>query len=523
MQAVNEHAERPENSGHAESDLHAALHSVRYGILLLDRDLRAIFINRAFRQMWRLPDAVADANPHIMTLLEHGWSQGFYRVPEAEKESFLAGRMTQIERLDGSGQVDLDLQDGRTLRSESVTLPNGQRMITYMDITPLIEASRAAEGANRAKSDFLSGMSHELRTPLNAILGFAQLLQMPNIGSLTTRQQEFVDYILRGGTHLLRLIDDVLSFAKLDAGKLPIRIEVFAPQAVIADLEPIVNPLAHEAGINLHWPGTANLPLLRADRVRTAQALLNLLSNAIKYNRPMGQVWLHIQPNEGRLRFTVQDDGPGIPYERQAELFQPFNRLGREAGGIEGSGIGLALTRKLVESMGGQIDFDSRHGEGSQFWIELPLGRTAPTAAPTAGVAEQAENTIVLRGGFTLLYIEDHAPNRILMQHLMATLPNVNYHSAASGQAGLELAHRIRPDVILVDINLPDTDGYRVLQALRSDPETAAIPVAALTSEVHPDAIARGRQAGFELYFAKPIDFADFLSGLDRLLRRRKA
>lgn len=521
MRAVTEHADDAEHPDQAVSDLHAALHSVRYGILLLDSDLRAIFINRAFRQMWRLPDVVADSKPHFSILLEHGWSQGFYRATEAEKDAYLASRRQQIERLEGSGPVDLDLQDGRTLRFESATLPNGQRMLTYIDITPLIEASRAAEAANRAKSDFLSGMSHELRTPLNAVLGFAQLLQMPGSGPLTVRQQEFVDYILRGGGHLLRLIDDVLSFAKLDAGKLPIRIEVFAPQTLIADLEPIVAPLAREAGISLHWPETTNLPLLRADRVRTAQALLNLLSNAIKYNRPMGHAWLHVEPQREWLRFTVQDDGPGIPFERQAELFQPFNRLGREAGGIEGSGIGLALTRKLVETMEGRIDFDSRPGEGSRFWIELPLGHAAPSAVPSPGASEQSEYTRVQHGRFTLLYVEDHAPNRILMQHLMASLPNVNYHAAATGQAGLDLARRIRPDVILVDINLPDIDGYAVLRALRSDPQTAAIPVAALTSEVHPDAIARGRQAGFELYFTKPVDFAGLLSGLDRLLRRK--
>ncbi|WP_370154313.1 ATP-binding protein [Ferrovibrio sp.] len=526
MHASDSETTRPPATG--ENDLHAALHAIRYGILLLDAEFRAVFINQAFRRMWRLPDAMADSHPSFAQLLEHGWSQGFYRVQEGDHDRYFAERMAQVERLDGSGQVRLDLQDGRHLLFESVTLPNGQRMLTYADVSPLVEAVQAAESANRAKADFLSGMSHELRTPLNAVIGFAQLLEMQARDRLSAQQAGFVEYIRRGGDHLLRLIDDVLSFAKVDAGKLPVRPEAVRPADLLDDIRPIVMPLAEQAQIFVDWPDPSGFPLLlQADRMRAAQALLNLLSNAVKYSPAGSRVRLECGPGDGMFRIAVHDEGPGIPYDRQGEVFQPFNRLGREAGGIEGSGIGLALTRKLVASMQGRIGFSSRPGEGSCFWIELPLAGRVEEAGPVAATpppeAKEGEDEtgVVLRGGFSLLYIEDNAPNRVLMQHVMATLPDVRYLAAASGAEGLAAARASRPDVIITDINMPDMNGYEVLQHLRAAPETAAIPVLALTSDVHPEAIERGRAAGFDLYITKPVDLAALLRGLDRLLRSR--
>jgi signal transduction histidine kinase len=511
--------------GAGAADLHAALHAIRYGIVLLDAEYRAVFINRAFRRMWRLPDAVADGIPHMNVLFEHGWSQGFYRAQEGEHDSYIANRMAQIERLDGSGQVRLDLQDGRSLLFESVTLPGGQRMLTYVDITPMTEAVAAAESANRAKSDFLSGMSHELRTPLNAVIGFAQLLEMDAAGPLSAKQAEFVGYIQRGGDHLLRLIDDVLSFAKLDAGRLPITMRDVTVADLLADVRPIIEPLALQAGIAVDWPDAAAFgPSVRADRVRTAQAMLNLLSNAVKYNRPGGRVRFELQRRDGYLHVAVHDEGDGIPYERQGEIFQPFNRLGREAGGIEGSGLGLALSRRLVEAMRGRIGFSSRPGEGSCFWIELPL--TAGVASPQADAAirppADSDGGLLRRGGFSVLYIEDNAPNRVLMRHVMATLPAVRYLEAASGVEGAALARTEQPDIIITDINMPDMDGYGVLRVLQGMPETARIPVVALTSDVMPDSLLRGRSAGFALYLTKPVDLAALFAGIDRLLRGRE-
>lgn len=520
--------ERPSgmSDGASESNLHAALHAIRYGIVLLDAQFRAVFVNRAFRRMWRLPDTVADSAPHIRVLLEHGWSQGFYRVQETEHDSYIANRLTQIQRLEGSGPTRLDLQDGRSLLFESAVLPNGQRMLTYADVTPLTEAVATAESANRAKSDFLSGMSHELRTPLNAVIGFAQLLDMAAAGTLTPKQAEFVRYIQRGGEHLLRLIDDVLSFAKLDAGRLPITIQDVFPADLLGDVRPIIEPLALQAGITVDWPDLASFGQpVRADRVRMAQAMLNLLSNAIKYNRPQGRVRIDLHHADGHLHIAVHDEGEGIPYDRQGEIFMPFNRLGREAGEIEGSGLGLALTRRLVETMNGRIGFSSRPGDGSCFWIELPLvaGHSVPTKAPATGhLSTEGQANRVQRGGFSVLYIEDNAPNRVLMRHVMATLPDVRYLEAASGADGVALARVDRPDIIITDINMPDMDGYGVLQALHAAPETKNIPVLALTSDVMPDAILRGRSAGFALYLTKPVDLALLLQGIDRLLRGRE-
>lgn len=381
----------------------------------------------------------------------------------------------------------------------------------------LIE-KQVAEEASRAKSEFLTMMSHELRTPMNAVLGFAQLLENPHFGSLTEKQREFVTHVVSSGNHLLELINDVLEFSKIDAGRIAVSIErvdiVPLATSVIATLE----GSAQQAGINLLAGNFGKgVPAVMADRVRLAQALINLGSNAIKYNRPGGTVTFSYEHlADGKVRLAVTDTGIGIPEDRWAELFQPFNRLGVERRAIEGTGIGLALTRRLVELMGGSIGFSSVVGEGSRFWIDIPVYVAAPAERDVTATAIPA----IVRSGFSILYIEDNPSNLALMRNIVATLDNVKFLEATDGSTGVAMAKLHRPDLIVIDINLPDLDGYVVMQRIKRVPELAATPVLALSAGAMPRDIKRGIEAGFFRYLTKPLDVGKLLDAIDAALSR---
>jgi PAS domain S-box-containing protein len=384
------------------------------------------------------------------------------------------------------------------------------------------EAERAqdvAERANRAKSEFLSSMSHELRTPMNAILGFAQLMDMDR--GLGAQHRESVAEIRKAGQHLLQLINDVLDLAKVEAGRIDIALEPVSCEQLFRECGRLVGNMALERGVALQ---VASAPwVVQADSTRLKQALVNLLSNAVKYNRPGGTVWLDLVDGEaGMARLRVRDDGPGIALERQAELFQAFNRLGAERTEVEGTGIGLVITRRLVELMGGRMGIDSIPGAGSTFWIELPRQEAVAHGEEeeARGAAHSSTGSGTSEAEVSVLYVEDNPANLRLVNQLLARRSKVRLISAHSASLGLDLAVVRPPDLILVDINLPGMDGYELLRRLRALPATAHVPVVALTANAMPRDIERGLAAGFSAYLTKPLDVPRFFEVVDTFLAR---
>jgi CheY-like chemotaxis protein/two-component sensor histidine kinase len=379
----------------------------------------------------------------------------------------------------------------------------------------LVEARETAERANRAKSDFLSSMSHELRTPMNAILGFAQVLDMDD--RLHADQRDFVGEILKGGHHLLELINDVLELSRIESGKVHLSLEALELADVVDECRALILPLADARRLTLAvaLPASATL---RGDRVRLKQSLLNLLSNAVKYNREGGEIRLAATPaGAGRLRVTVSDSGHGIAPERMHELFQPFSRLGAEQGSIEGTGIGLNITRRLVELMGGKVGAESTPNLGSEFWIELPLA-DAPTAeAPRRPVppAPSAPGAGESRG---VLCIDDNPINLRLVARMLEIHRPLRLRTAHSATLGIELARAEPPDLILLDINMPGMDGFQALEILRGDARLRHVPVIAITANAMPRDIARGTAAGFDAYLTKPLNHALLVAEVDRFL-----
>ncbi|HEV7914281.1 MAG TPA: ATP-binding protein, partial [Albitalea sp.] len=365
----------------------------------------------------------------------------------------------------------------------------------------LQSAKVAADSANQAKSDFLSSMSHELRSPLNAILGFAQLMDS---GSPlpTPDQKDSIEQILQAGWYLLELIDEVLDLALIESGKLSMSCEPMSLAEVLDDCQAMIEPQARKSGIRVGFSHPATPLFVNADRTRVKQIFVNLLSNAIKYNRVGGTVDVHSGTRpDGRIRISFQDTGEGLSADKLAQLFQPFNRLGQEAGVQEGTGIGLVVSRRLVGLMGGEIGVESSVGVGSVFWIDLHAA--ADVDAPAAAAQAAAPATAQLASGAplrTVLCVEDNPANLRLVARLLERRPDIRLLSAKDGRRGVELAHAALPDVILMDINLPGMSGIAALQILAGDPATAHIPVIALSANAVPRDIERGLEAGFFRY-----------------------
>ena len=372
---------------------------------------------------------------------------------------------------------------------------------------------------DRMKSEFVSTVSHELRTPMNAILGFTQLLSYDS--NLTASQKANLAKVRKAGEHLLDLINDVLDLSRIEAGKVTLSLEPVVLGDLLLECRNMAQPLADARNIRLLMDVEAVADAcVHVDRTRLRQVLLNLVSNAVKYNRDGGSVWVTCASVASRrVRVAVRDNGRGIALDQQAQLFQPFNRLGAERGEIEGTGIGLTITKQLVELMQGDIGFESSPGTGSTFWVEFAVESAAP--ASLAGRARDAAPVRPNRrsGTHRVLYVEDNPVNLELVQALCAQFwPNMQLLSASTAEVGLELAAAQRPDLILMDINLPGMDGYQALARLQADANLCRIPVLAVTANAMKENIERGRAAGFADYLTKPIDIPKFIATLDRLL-----
>lgn len=393
------------------------------------------------------------------------------------------------------------------------------------------ELSQAeAERANRAKSEFLSRMSHELRTPLNSILGFSQILQSDAREPLTTNQSQCVEEILAGGHHLLSLINEVLDLSRIEQGRIPLSLRAIDPGTVILEVLTTMRPMADARRVSLQdHTASGPIPRIVADPQRLKQILLNLLSNAVKYNRESGFVRVEAStPGGGLLRLSVTDGGPGIPLEKQPLLFEAFQRLGAEAGEVEGTGIGLTIAKKLAEMMSGAIGFTSTPGLGTCFFVDLPLAQDAlaadlPPALPPGQATPGDEGVAAALGsaGGTVLHIEDDAANRTLVRHLLGRRPGLTLLEAGRGRDGIDLALRERPDLILLDMHLPDMHGSEVFHGLRSDPVTRAIPVLVVSASAMPQDVEKLRQAGVAGYLTKPLDVKLFLETVQTFLTRK--
>jgi signal transduction histidine kinase/ActR/RegA family two-component response regulator len=379
----------------------------------------------------------------------------------------------------------------------------------------LAMAMEEAKSANQAKSAFLSSMSHELRTPLNAILGFAQILTSEKLPSTLAQKREFANHILKSGRHLLTLINEILDLAKIESGTVALSLEPVALNEILLECESMVAPLAGNRGIRLLFPKDCGAHVT-ADRTRLKQILLNLLSNAIKYNRDGGAVVVDCSASGANLeRVSVQDTGMGLRPEQTRQLFQPFNRLGQESGAEEGTGIGLVVTKRLVELMGGTIGVSSSQGVGSMFWIELQS--TDPTPSRIDLNAERPPEHAGHAAGepATILYVEDNPANLKLVEEIISFRPDLRLISAPDGHLGIELARAHQPAIILMDINLPGLNGIDAVKLLQTDPRTAHIPVIALTANAMPRDVEKGLAAGFFRYLIKPINIDEFTEAIN--------
>ncbi len=407
---------------------------------------------------------------------------------------------------------------GRLIRDECAHEPRA--VLVSRDVSEAVaaeavlkEAKEAAERANAAKSAFMSRMSHELRTPLNSVLGFAQILEMELKSS---DELEMVGYIHNSGKYLLELINEVLDISRIESGHISVLIEPIVLQDLERECVELVTPQANELGVTIFSQYRYDFQVL-GDQQRLKQVLLNLLSNAIKYNRPRGSVTITCAPMpRGKVRLSVRDTGPGISPDLLERLFTPFDRLDAETSGIEGTGLGLALSKGLIEAIGGTIGVESTVGEGSTFWIELPNVKSpkSSTSRTPPPAALNAANT----AASTVLYIEDDLANVQLVERLLTQRPNINLLTSMLGGLGVELAQQYRPDLILLDVHLTDIHGFEVLERLQADSRTIDIPVVVLSADATTWQRRRFRNAGVRDYLSKPLDLQQLLDVIDQHL-----
>lgn len=502
----------------ARQRLREAVDAIPGDFLLFDADDRLTYKSSSAGRLPQMAelDRIGD---RFETILRRTVAAGLVAEADADPEAWIAWRLRRHR--DAAGTTLLH-NSGRAIDILERPTADGGIMVLRFDVTEREDARHAAQSAreaadaaNQAKSEFLAGMSHELRTPLNAIIGFGQILQRNEIRPVSPAQlREYSDYIVGSGEHLLSLVNDVLDLASVEAGRVRVAPVTIAVERIVDRAIRTMRPLALKRSVDLQSAVASDGPQISADVHRLQQVLLNLISNAIKYNRLGGSVTVTAEPADGCVRISVTDTGTGVPAERAGQLFVPFQRLGAEFSAVEGTGIGLALSKRLSEAMGGRIGYRPEAGGGSTFWVEMPSAAPGADQPAPAGVGPRPASRAAL-GGYSVLYVEDNPLNLRLMEYLLDTLPRVEVHSAPSGSIGIDLGIARRPDIVILDLNLPDMDGYRVLRALQSHPETRAIPVIALTASAMPMDVRRGLDAGFCAYLTKPLKFDELLEAMD--------
>lgn len=480
-------------------------------IIVINQDGIIDTFNAAAAAMFEYSPEDCLGNPITMLMPEPhasmhpGYIQGYFQT--GRSHIIGTGREVEARRKDGSifpmyiAVSKLDLGD-QILFSGICRDLTQDKMVER----ELLSAKRQAERANRAKSEFLASMSHELRTPLNGIIGFSQLLQFDPSEPLSARQTDYTNMINDAGQHLLSLINDILDLSRIETEGFSLSIETIDPVSAIQNCLTLIVPVMEKYHVEVDGTDVKGpIPLILADEVRFKQVLMNLLSNAAKYNKPGGVVILKAEEHDDKVRFSVIDNGPGIAPEKLDDLFEPFNRLGQEAGSIEGSGIGLTITRKLLHRMNGEIGVKSTVGQGSTFWFEVPISHNG--AQKHAEIINDADGDIAPpEGHFRILYVEDNAHNRTLMQELLKPFNNLEYITAVRGEDGVVLAADMHPDLILMDIDLPGIDGFETLLRLKERERTQDIPVIAISANALPRDIRKGGRAAFVDYLTKPID-----------------
>ena len=525
----------------SEERLSVTLHSIGDGVITTDAAGRVVMLNSVAEQLTGWTQAAAIDHPvdeifriinqetrkpstvPVKATLELGTVQGLANhtllVARDGKECAIADSCAPIRDRDRKiiGAV-LVFRDVTADYAVQQAVRDSESALKVANVE-LVVARSTADQANLAKSEFLSSMSHELRSPLNAILGFAQLMET-DAQKPTALQKARISQILQAGWHLLNLINEVLDLAVIESGKVSLSREAVSLSDVMTECRTMMEPQARKRGILMTFPRFENPIFVRADMTRLKQIVINLLSNAIKYNKDEGAVVVDCTVHApDRIRISVRDTGEGLSPEKLAQLFQPFNRLGQEAGGVVGTGIGLVVTKRLAELMEGTVGVESKPGKGSVFWCELTA-----SAAPQLKVVAR-EITVTSRPAHksdsaarTVLYVEDNPANMELVEQLVARCPDLQMLTAINGALGVELARAARPTVILMDINLPGISGVEALRQLRENPDTAHIPVIALSANAMPRDIAHGLEAGFFRYITKPIKVNDFMSTLNLAL-----
>jgi PAS domain S-box-containing protein len=505
----------------SEQQFRGLLESAPDAMVIVDPDGRITLVNRQTEQLFGyareelLGQPIETLVPERFHARHVGHRNGYLIGPGVRPMG--AGLQLYARRKDASEfPVEISLSP---LQTDRGTLA----LAAVRDITSRKQAEEALEQANQAKSEYLSRMSHELRTPLNAILGFAQLLEMDE---LSEDQRDSLGHILSGARHLLGLINEVLDIAAIEAGRLPLSLEPVAVADVLGEAVSLVRPLADEHGILLVGATTTCHEHVHGDQQRLKQILLNLLSNAIKYNRVGGSVQLACERvTAGRLRITVADTGPGIPPEALDRLFVPFERLTAEFTGVEGTGLGLPLSKRLAEAMGGTLGVETTVDQGSRFWVELAL-----TEAPVEHdmrqqqdrPAHQQDQAEQAGPALTVLYIEDNLSNLQLVEQVLSRRPSVNLISAMRPMLGLDLTREHHPDLVLLDLHLPDMPGQEVLRRLRADPKTASIPVVVLSADARPSLITQLLDQGARAFLTKPLDVKELLALLDTIVAEQQ-